>query len=53
MVVSCFKQALHFPEVIAQEHDIARISEVRNLDIRTNLQDYTKNPVDNVVEERM
>ncbi len=52
MAVSCFKQALHFPEVVAQEPDIARISEVRNLEIRTNLQGYTKNPVDNVVEER-
>ncbi len=55
MVVKSFKQALHLPVAVTQEHNIAGVSEVRYVDVRPNLtpwialQGLTKNPVDNVV----
>ncbi len=37
MAVNGFKQALHLPVSITQEHNIDVVSEVGNVDIRTNL----------------
>ncbi len=57
VAVSCFKQILHLPVVVDQRHDIVNISEVRHMDVGTNVspwkivQGLTKNIVDNVVEE--
>ncbi len=57
MAFNFLKQALHLPVAITQKHNIVGVSEVRNVDARTNLnpwvalQSSTKNPVDNLVEE--
>ncbi len=57
MVVNCFKQALNLLVVVAQEHNIAGVSEVRYLDVRANLnawvilQCLVRTPVDNAIEE--
>ncbi len=48
-------KSLHLPEAVTQEHNIAGVSEVRYVDVRTNLtpwvalQGLAKNPVDHVV----
>ncbi len=57
MVVNCFKQALYLPEGVTQKGHIVGVSEVRNVDVRTNLnywvalQGLTDTLVGNVVEE--
>ncbi len=35
--VNCFKQTLHLPVAVAQSRNTNRVSGVRNVDIRTNL----------------
>ncbi len=57
MVVKFFKQTLHLPVAVTQEHNIIGVSEVTNVVVRTNLnpwvdlQGVTRNPVNNAVEE--
>ncbi len=57
MTTNYFKHFLHLPVVVTQGHDIVGISEVRHLDVSANLnpwvvlQDLTKSPADNIVEE--
>ncbi len=56
-LVTCFKQALRLPVVVAKSRDIASINEVRYIDVRTNLnpwvamQGLTKNPIGTAIEE--
>ncbi len=57
MVVNGFKLALHLPVVATQEDDVVDMSKIghvgfgSNLNPRITLQDLTKNPIENVIEE--
>ncbi len=57
MVVNCFKYGLHLPVAVTKEHNIVAKSEVRHIDVDSNLNPWvilqmlTKNPIDNINEE--
>ncbi len=57
VVVNSFKLALHLPVVATQENDVVGMSNTGHMGFDSNLnpwitlQDLTKNPIENVIEE--